>query len=760
MKNGFEHDGSRRFGIFICHDVVIQKYVLYLLQDMKENLSDLIVVFRGATIAPESRRALYPFTDQILLWEKGGYDAAAWKFVMTKYLGWERMGEYDEIVLFNDTFYGPFVPFRDVFDDMAKRDVDFWGLTCRPEMVDAASSHEDGIPSYIQAYFLVLGRRMHRSYEFREYWDQMPEYETYEDVHKKIETVFTKHFESMGFSWDVYVDLREHFSKKKEKNYRVDQHEANWMISRKHCPVLRRSLFAQSLRKKLSLSMGNDLYKCLDYISKQTEYHVDLIWEDILRRYDVSDIFHALGLQYILPTDDMKIRSTSADVEQKTLLILFLYYMDQLEYIKEYVDHVPTNIRILMITNSKERKDKIEAYFSGRENISFRQVEPRGRDFAGLLMGAGEEIRQYEYICFCHDKRSSHIESVTGADFQESLWENLLGSKEYILNVLDLFQRNPRMGLAVPPHPAHGEYSFLVGNAWTGNFEQVRELCKKLGIRVPLHEDRNPLSLGSCFWCRREALQPLWEYSWSYEDFPEEPMGIDFTLNHALERVLPFVAQHSGFYTAWIMTPEAASIEARNMRYMAERMAYCIRHDRDAFPGISLVGVEERLLSAPPKKASPENIYDHFFPYHLFHRGTRVALYGAGNIGRQFYRQAKHDGFVEIVGIVDKNAGSIELEDIPVQTVDALREMEYDYVLITMNRPEIVEDGKRTILDLGIEEKKIKWDGTVYYRDHFYQNAYFPLLERVGETFSGWNEIMEKFREKETDKSQRFHPML
>ncbi|MFD2881108.1 rhamnan synthesis F family protein [Paenibacillus rhizoplanae] len=50
--------------------------------------------------------------------------------------------------------------------------------------------------------------------------------------------------------------------------------------------------------------------------------------------------------------------------------------------------------------------------------------------------------------------------------------------------------------------------------------------------------------------------------------FPKEPNNNDGTILHAIERIYPFVAQHEGYYPAWLMADSYARIEVTNLYYM------------------------------------------------------------------------------------------------------------------------------------------------------------------------------------------------
>lgn len=142
------------------------------------------------------------------------------------------------------------------------------------------------------------------------------------------------------------------------------------------------------------------------------------------------------------------------------------------------------------------------------------------------------------------------------------------------------------------------------------------------------------------------------------------------------------------------------------------------------------------------------SVNDHVFPYHLFREGMKVALYGAGDIGKKYYRQATHDGYVRIAGIVDRNPAGIYAPDVPVKGIGELKSMSYDYVLITVHGGGAAKSIREDLRKLGIPENKIKWDGETYYRDEFYRNVYFPLLRKAGGDFRNRNQMMEDLQKK------------
>ncbi len=124
------------------------------------------------------------------------------------------------------------------------------------------------------------------------------------------------------------------------------------------------------------------------------------------------------------------------------------------------------------------------------------------------------------------------------------------------------------------------------------------------------------------------------------------------------------------------------------------------------------------------------------FPYHLFHPHERVVLYGAGSVGREFYAQASRMGYVDIVGLVDRKASEMK-GGLRVQPVRELLNMEYDSILIAVRDRAVADGIMHTLEDMGIDRKRIRWDGESYLVQDFYRNFYFKCLGRLQAPLSG-----------------------
>ena len=119
-----------RLGIFVFYDPdgIVDGYVTHLLQTLRPNFKKLIVV-SNSNVSDAEKNKLEQNSDGVFVRENRGLDAAAFKAGMVSFCGWEEVCRYDEVVLINDTFFGPMGSFAAVFDDMAEKDLDFWGMS-------------------------------------------------------------------------------------------------------------------------------------------------------------------------------------------------------------------------------------------------------------------------------------------------------------------------------------------------------------------------------------------------------------------------------------------------------------------------------------------------------------------------------------------------------------------------------------------------------------------------------------------------------
>ncbi|MDR0853083.1 MAG: rhamnan synthesis F family protein [Clostridiales Family XIII bacterium] len=546
--------------VFYDKDGIADEYLRPYLSSLGAHVSRLLIV-SNCEPTDEAKALFADYTNEVYVRENVGFDAAAYKFGLQQ-IGWDEIPSYDEVILANDTVFGPVYPLGDMFEEMSNREADFWGITRHDEHHDDFTrvNPYGYIPAHIQTYFLVMRGRLLDSDILKAYWEGLPEIKTWEDAVGRHEAYFTKYLEDRGFTWDVYIN-----------NLEVDPEYPNPTLLRPllllrdaKSPFVKCKLFNTDT---LEINAGEQVPLAFDYIKTSTDYDEDLILQRIIRIFHQYDIVKALSLTYILP--EKLTLSRPAQKRSKTALIMHLYFPDMFEEALHYAKSMPDDADLYITTNTQDKAEKIAVLFEEIANeIEVRLVENRGRSESALLVGMADIIDRYEILCFWKEKKSAQSGLDLAASWAYKINENLLPSKEFVENVLSTFEANPRLGLLVPPPPHHSIWFPLAGGEWTENYSNTVALAAKLGLKVPFDKKKAPICpFGGAFWFRGAALSKLFQQGWDYDDFPEEPLDIDGTFLHAIERIYPYVSQDAGYYPAFVMTDGYASLEYTDLRH-------------------------------------------------------------------------------------------------------------------------------------------------------------------------------------------------
>lgn len=171
MKLDKEH--IRRCGIFLFFDKdgIVDDYIVFMLEEMKKQMEYLLVVCNGF-VATEGREKLANVANDVLYRVNLGLDVGGYRDGLF-YLGFKELEKYDELVLFNYTFIGPLSTFENMFKEMDKKDVDFWGIT-KHHMMDKNQNPVVGIrygymPEHLQSHFFALRSSLFLGYQYKDF---------------------------------------------------------------------------------------------------------------------------------------------------------------------------------------------------------------------------------------------------------------------------------------------------------------------------------------------------------------------------------------------------------------------------------------------------------------------------------------------------------------------------------------------------------------------------------------------------------------
>jgi rhamnosyltransferase len=141
---------------FFDKDGIVGNYIIYYLNELKKVVSEIAVVVNGK-LNDKERKKFESVSDKFIIRENLGFDSSAYKEVIISY-GFEKIKEYDELLLCNYTCYGSVYPFKEMFDEMDNRKCDFWGINRHSELpINIILTREDSkVQEHIQMYFVII----------------------------------------------------------------------------------------------------------------------------------------------------------------------------------------------------------------------------------------------------------------------------------------------------------------------------------------------------------------------------------------------------------------------------------------------------------------------------------------------------------------------------------------------------------------------------------------------------------------------------
>lgn len=564
-------DRIKRYAVYVFYDKngKADRYCDFFLNGLKQEVDFLQVIVNGE-IDKESYNRLETIADDILVRPNEGYDVTAYKTGILK-PGFDKLVEYDEVIICNDTLYGPLYPLSEMFEKMNSIDVDFWGLTNFHGVgFDPFGTVEYGyLPRHIQSFFMVFRKSLVESDKFQNFWSKFPTVNGYEQAIGLFEASFTKKFEDYGFKWAVYADSSD------LEGYTLDplRDFPKYMIEEKRCPFMKKRTFYHEYGEAMERSGGEAASEAFKFIRDELDYNIDLIWENLLRTQNMADIKKRLQLNYVISSKYKKARNNSI---KKIALVLHIYYIELAEFCRRYVESLPDYVDVFITVPDERRLKVAKDVFKDIPNkTEFRITGNIGRDVAPFIVGCRDVIENYELICKVHGKKVYQVKPMSlGESWAYECFENLLGNRCITENIIALFENDPRLGIVSPPIPHHGPYYPTIGKGeWGENYKIVEKLAKKLNINVDINRNKEPNApLGSMFWVRTDALKPLFRHNWKYSDMPKEPIADDNTVLHGIERLYPFSAQEAGYYCADIVSSSYAPVEINSLRFQEDEL--------------------------------------------------------------------------------------------------------------------------------------------------------------------------------------------
>lgn len=556
-----------RLGIFVFFDPqgIVDRYVSHLLASLQPHFEKIVVISNTSLDEPATE-ILRQHCDSLFFRENRGLDAAAFKQGLTSFCGWEEVEKYDEVVLINDTFFGPIHSFDDMFDEMSKRELDFWGISAGYHQPDGWKWTDLGyIPDHIQTFFVAFRKQMVSSPVFQNYWNQYDDnLSTFQDVVAHHEMVMTKYFQDHGFLWDIYAETTRYRSKYKEENFNLYFYRANEMMREMNFPIFKKKVLNADIQELLYMCDLGDAAFALEYITQCTGYDSNLIWDNILRLYNITDLYNTLHLNYVLPSNHVNTVALS-----KAALVFFITNPFFAEVFCKKAEELEADLPIYLIAEGEDVREIVKRYFTKESTVTILEPSGQQTEMGGFVLCCKMLAKQYDYLGFVHDlKNPDHYPATVTESSVQGYLQNAAENSGYVSQILHCFESNPRLGILGTPFPVHHHGFGTYGNVWGTWFDAVKQASDSWELKCNLSEHKHPIMNTGVFWCRTAAIQPIWQQHWKKGDFKINPISLENKANEVLKRILPYVAQSEGYYSGIAMSVNYASIRLTEQEFM------------------------------------------------------------------------------------------------------------------------------------------------------------------------------------------------
>lgn len=462
---------------------------------------------------------------------------------------------YDDVVLSGDSWFGPTAPFAPILDRMDAAGRDVW------EIVESAveptpAFPDEGFPDVPEPWLWVsVATRVVTSEVWNRFWRSARADSRSSD--------FVSFVRAAGISTgSAFVS----------SDYRVADAATLVpdLLVRDGCPLVARrtfGLYPPYLHQQAVV--GREIVGAM----ADAGYPVEAAWQHLSRTVPSKALNTNAGMLEV-------IAEPPRFVEWAPRVVAVAHIND--------LDHAPSLIRRLgslppgfdlVVTTSDGKKavaltrltQKAEGLGAGHVDI---RVTPsnRGRDMSDFFIACRDVLApgRYDLVVKVHSRPIRRKTLNVRRYFRRYQLDNLLAGPGHVAGILELFAREPGLGLVFPPM-MHIGYATM-GRAWGDYRESALDVLGELGVAVPLDKISPLAPFGGMWFARPEALRLLSEHPWAYRDYAKPGRKRFRDLARLQERIVVPAAAELGYHSRTVLTPEHAAISHTALEFKADQL--------------------------------------------------------------------------------------------------------------------------------------------------------------------------------------------
>lgn len=196
IEGGVPRRRKKRLCLFAHYDRndLIDDYVTNYLRELHGAGAEIIFCTTSTNLPDEQIDKIRDLCSLIIVRQNIGYDFASYREAV---FAAGDLGAYDQLILANDSVYGPISELEPAFRKMSETDADFWGIT---------DSYE--FAPHLQSYFMVFSSAVFNSSAFKSFWAGFANYARKGVLIQKGELGLSKILSRAGFRMGSLCEYR------------------------------------------------------------------------------------------------------------------------------------------------------------------------------------------------------------------------------------------------------------------------------------------------------------------------------------------------------------------------------------------------------------------------------------------------------------------------------------------------------------------------------------------------------------------------
>ncbi|HTE32485.1 MAG TPA: rhamnan synthesis F family protein [Chryseolinea sp.] len=487
----------------------VSEYVFTYLQHLADLGFYIVFISNSPVKEVFSQRLTASFKCSVNTRENKGGDFGAWKWAMQKDL---VPSDVDDVLLANDSVFGPLFDLEPIIQSMKERELDFWGMT---------DSAQGGW--HIQSYFLLLTAKVYFSDQFKHVFEEDFGSLGKKQIINKGEIYLSTALQGAGFKGGAFISQNNFSFRGDNRDFNPTHFFWRELIERFKFPFIKKDLVTKNQEHI------NDALQAFELIERKSNYNLDLI----------VDFF---------PAHKRMVANSPSPL--KPLVLCHMFFSDlAMGFINDLQTLLPYNpFFVFNLSESLGRNEHFTRILRNCFPESIIISSPnKGRDIGGKLFGLNMAYQlgiSSDVTLIIHDKKSQHLGA--GELWRDQLFRVIEG--KYLPKIFRKFEEDPKVGIVCAEQFIQNEYNKDKNTFMCTSNRQILSLLDKYDIRTKDYD----FVAGNIFWIRTGLLNNFFANRSLMEIRSELETGnaLDFgdgTFIHSWERIMSWISTSQGY---------------------------------------------------------------------------------------------------------------------------------------------------------------------------------------------------------------------